>query len=346
LTDWPGSVKLPVNSDFYSNKIYTGENTLKICVVGAGGVGGYFGSLLAKQNEVSFVARGEHLAAIKQNGLRVRYVKSDNSYTEENCRVLTTANPADIGEVDLVFFAVKVMDVKAAAEEIKPLIGATTKVITFQNGIDAPYQLAEVIGAEKVVVGAARIEATIGEPGLVIRYNVDQFPANLEVAELQGAPSPQLEAFLAACQAAEIPAKLEQNPKQVLWNKFLFLAVMSSISSITRANAGEIMHHAPTKALYANLITELAELGRAEGANFPEAMLEVAKSPQFPPHLTLKSSMQRDFERGKFPTELDLLAGRAIELGKQYGIAIPHLETIYAVLSLAEKVGYRYSDES
>jgi 2-dehydropantoate 2-reductase len=318
---------------------------MKICIVGPGGVGGYFGSMLAKHEAVTFVARGAHLAAIKQGGLRVRQVKADGSYSEEVCKVQTTDNPAEIGEVDIIFFAVKAMDVAAGAEQIRPLIGANTKVITFQNGIDAPYQLAEIIGAAKVAAGAARIEATIGEPGLVMRFNADFFPANLEFAELEGDPSPQLEAFLTVCQTVGFPAKLERNPKQVLWNKYLFLAAMSSLTAVSRANVGEFISHAPTKELYAQVVTELAALGKAEGANFPDAILEGAKYPKFPPTISLKSSMQRDFERAKFPTELDLLIGRAVGLGKQHNIAVPHLETIYAILSLAEKVGYRFSEQ-
>jgi 2-dehydropantoate 2-reductase len=320
------------------------SNKLKICIVGAGGVGGYFGTMLAKQNEVTFIARGTHLEAIKRDGLRLRQVKADGSYTEEICKVPATADPSEIGEVAIVFFAVKVMDVVSAAAQIRPLIGANTKVITMQNGVDAPYQLAEVIGADKVVAGAARIEASVGEPGLAIRYNSDAFPANLEFAELQGEPSPQLEAFHAACQAAGFPAKLERNPKQVLWNKFLFLAAMSGTTAISRATAGQLLSYEPTKELYAEITAELGALGRAEGATFPNAMLEAMKYPKFPPSITLKSSMQRDFERNKFPTELDLLLGRAVELGKQHNIAVPHLKTIYAVLSLAEKIGYHYAD--
>ena len=315
---------------------------MKIAIFGTGAVGGYFGGLLSLAgHEVSFIARGAHLEAIRQRGLVLRYIQGDKQ-SEEIVKAPATDNPAEIGPVDYVLFGVKAYETVQAGQQLQPLIGENTAIITIQNGLDSPQQLATLYGKDKIMTGAARIEITLGEPGVVIKYGPPRGACALSLAEMSGERTERLEKLVEAFQSVEIATNLSTDPLRLLWTKYLVLAPTAGLLTVARAHGGEVYNHEPTKELYPKLIEEAAKVASAEGIEFEAEALEKSKHPLFPADTAFKSSLQRDFEKGK-PTEVEELIGAMVRRGKQYGIATPHFDTIYALLSLAAKVGYRYN---
>ena len=188
---------------------------MRIAVLAAGGLGGYFGARLAAAGEeVHFIARGAHLAAIRQRGLSVRSVLGDFALTPEQAPA--TDDPADIGPVEVVLFTVKSFDTDSAAMLLPPLLGPETAVISLQNGIDNEERLAAAIGAEHVVGGVAYVLTGVAEPG-VIRHSGG--PTRMVFGEPDGRRSPRLEAFLAACEGAGFAAEISADIRATLWTK-------------------------------------------------------------------------------------------------------------------------------
>ena len=217
---------------------------MKIAVMGAGAIGGYFGGRLAQAGyDVSFIARGAHLAAIKANGLKVLSPLGDFTIKPAN----VTDDPADVGVVDVVLFMVKNYDTRQAAEQIRPLVGPDTAIIPFQNGVDARALLSEVLGAGHVLGGVAFIPASIPEPG-VIKHNAEL--AKLVFGEFDRQVSPRAVAFLDALEKAGVAGEISADINVVLWSKLMFLTSMSAINCITRQAAGLVQSDEETMALY------------------------------------------------------------------------------------------------
>ncbi len=315
---------------------------MKVAIFGTGAVGGYFGGLLALAgHEVSFIARGAHLEAILQHGLILRYIQGDQQ-SEEIVKAPATNNPAEIGQVDYVLFGVKAYETEQAGRQLQPLIGENTAIITIQNGLDSPNQLAALYGKDKIMTGAARIEITLGEPGVVVKYGPPRGGCNLNLAEMSGERSERLEKLVEAFKAVEVSTSLSTDPLRLLWTKYLVLAPTAGLLSVARAHGGEVFNHEPTKLLYPKLVEEAVNVARAEGIEFDPEILERSKHPLFPADTAFKSSLQRDFEKGK-STEVEELIGAMVRRSAQYGVETPRFDTIYALLSLAAKVGYRYN---
>lgn len=298
---------------------------MKIAVMGAGGVGGWFGAKLALSGEdVTFIARGKHLAAMRGNGLKIISPSGDFAVDP----VQATDDPAEIGPVDVVMFCVKLWDVDSAAEACRPLIGPDTAVICFQNGVDAEERVAAILGPEHAVGGVAAIFALIDEPG-VIRQTGEL--AWLKYGELDGKPTPRIQAFHDACTKAGINGTLSDDINVDIWEKFTVLAPLAGATASTRASIGPILADPDTRRMFESLIEEAVDVGRAKGVNLPADIMRtrIAFAENLPPGN--RASMAADLERGN-RLELHWLTGAVVRLGRELGVATPVSDTVYAVL--------------
>ena len=231
---------------------------MKVVVIGAGGVGGYFGGRLATAgHEVSMVARGPHLAALSEQGLRVRSVKGDFSFD-----VPVAEDASVFGPCDVVLFCVKAFDTESAAGGLAPVIGPDTAVVSLQNGVDNEDQLAAALGAEHVVGGAALIFSTITEPGVVTHTGG---PARIVFGERDNRRSDRVERLLAACREAGIGADIAPDIGAVLWTKFAFICATAGMTASVRLALGDIRETPPAWAMFRDIITEVVQLARLEG---------------------------------------------------------------------------------
>jgi 2-dehydropantoate 2-reductase len=298
---------------------------MRVAVIGAGGVGGAFGAALAKGGaDVTFVARGAHLAAMRDKGLRVEGGRGETVIAPAQA----TDDPATIGPVDFVLFCVKLWDVESAGAAIKPLIGPKTAVIPLQNGIDASERLIPILGAAAVMGGVAQISATIAEPGVI--RQVGNF-MRLVFGELEGGKSARGEAFLALCQKAGFDATHSDQILTELWMKFILLATNAAITAATRTPIGVLRDDPDIAPLFARASAEVVAVGRARGVRLPDDAVErVAKFTETAPP-TMMASMAHDLIRGN-RIELPWLSGKVVALGRELGVPTPVHEVLNAVL--------------
>lgn len=300
---------------------------MKIAVIGSGGVGGYFGARLAASGQdVTFVARGAHLEAMQQSGLKVLSALGDLQLAE----VKATRDTAAIGQVDVVMIAVKLWATEEAARAAKPLIGPNTVAVSFQNGVVAVDTLVPILGREHVMGGVANIAALIEEPG-VIRHNGNM--ANLFFGELDGKPSPRSQAFLVACKIAGFQAELVTDIDKVIWEKFVRLVTLSALTSLTRMPVGPIRADPDTRALMQQVMEEVVAIGEARGVKFDDGLIadQMSRVEGYP--ATMVASMCGDLRRGN-RLELPWLSGHVAQLGKELGIPTPANQFVYAALKL------------
>ncbi len=298
---------------------------MRIAVIGSGGVGGTFGAALAKAGaDVTFVARGAHLAAIRERGLRVEGGRPEIVVRPAQA----TEDPASIGPVDLVLFCVKLWDVESAGEAIRPIVGADTAVVPLQNGIDASARLTPILGANAVMGGVAQVSAAIAEPGVIRQTGTRQ---RLVFGEMDGRASPRGERFLALCKQAGFDAMLTGNIERALWEKFILLVAMSSLTAVTRLPVGKLRDDPDLLALYRTVMREVLAVGRASGVDLPDELIEkrMADVGAFP--AAGRASMAVDLERGN-RIELPWLAGKVVALGREHDVPTPANATIYAAL--------------
>jgi 2-dehydropantoate 2-reductase len=298
---------------------------MRIAVVGAGGVGGGFGAALARAGaDVSFIARGTHLAAMKAQGLQVRSDRGDIHLVPTR----VAEHPADIGEVDIVLFCVKLWDVESAGQSIKPLIGPDTAVIPLQNGVDAAERLIPILGSNAVMGGVAQISASIVAPGVI--QQVGTF-MRMIFGELNGARSKRGEDFLALCLKAGFDATLSEQIMTDLWMKFILLASNASMMAATRQPIGKLRDDPDLRPIFAAAYREVVDVGRAKGVALPADAVEriVDLTSHMPP--AMKASMALDLDRGN-RLELPWLGGKVVELGRQLGVPTPTHSMMAAML--------------
>jgi 2-dehydropantoate 2-reductase len=298
---------------------------MRIAVVGAGGVGGGFGAALAKAGaDVTFIARGAHLAAMKSQGLKIQGGRGETHLVPTKA----TDNPAEIDPVDIVLFCVKLWDVESAGEAIKPLVGPDTAVIPLQNGIDAAERLIPILGPKAVMGGVAQISASIVAPGVI--QQVGTF-MRMIFGELDGKRSKRAEDFFALCQKAGFDVTLSEQILTDLWMKFILLACNASITAATRQPLGKLREDADLRPIMMAAFQETIDIGRAKGVTLPADAL--AKILDFVGHAppAMKASMALDLERGN-RLELPWLGGKVVELGRQLKIPTPVHGVMYAVL--------------
>ncbi len=298
---------------------------MRIGVMAAGAVGGYFGGRLAAAgHDVIFFARGRNLQALRHDGLKIESVKGDLHLAE----VSATDDPKTVPPVDVVLFAVKLWDTETAGELIRPIVGPGTRVITFQNGVDSVERLAPILGDDNVVGGTAAIATVISAPG-VITHTSDF--AQLRCGRVDGKPDAKLAAFTDAAQAAGIDITLTDTINPDRWKKFVFLVALSGMTGATRVALGPILADPDTRAMFEGAMREVVAVGRAKGVRLPDDF--VAERMKFaeasPPGF--KASLLHDLERGN-RLELDWLAGRVVALGRELGVPVPINTAIYTVL--------------
>jgi 2-dehydropantoate 2-reductase len=304
---------------------------LKIAVYGVGGVGGYFGAVLARAgNPVSLIARGEHLKAIRANGLRIVTPKEEFTITP----AAASNNPADIGPVDAVIVGVKAWQVPDAAQAMGPLIGPKTRVVPLQNGVEAVEQLAQAVGREHVLGGLCRIIASLAGPGAIKIGGMEPVVVlgELDGSELSGNAKALLEAF----RAGGVNIQAAPDIQAALWDKWVFIAAVSGVGAVSRATVGEVRESAPTRALLQQVMEEVAAIGRQRGVR--QAGDIVARTMSFIDNIPKEgtASMQRDVADGR-PSELEAIIGSVVRFGKAAGVPTPATEFIYASLLPQEK---------
>jgi 2-dehydropantoate 2-reductase len=300
---------------------------MKILIFGTGGVGGYFGGRLAASGEdVTFIARGEHLKALREDGLRI-----ESGRGNLHLKTVKAGDvPASGGRVDLVLVGVKLWDTEASAQAIAPIVGPNTAVVSFQNGVDAVDIFTRRLGRERVFGGSAHIAAVIERPG-VIRHNGTM--QKLTFGELDGSPSARTQALFAACQKAGIDTVLSDNIQRVIWEKFTFLVGLSAMTTLTRLPIGAVREDPTTRALLLDVMREAAAVGRARGVDLPaDAAENQLKFTDSLPH-DMIASMLGDLNRGR-RLELPWLSGAVVRLGEQSGVATPANRFVYAALTL------------
>jgi 2-dehydropantoate 2-reductase len=300
---------------------------MRITIMGAGGVGGYFGAKLAKSGcEVGFVARGTHLAAIRQNGLRVESQLGEIYLPE----VRASDDPAAFGAPDYVFLCVKLWDTEPAVRVLAKVMGPQTAVLSFQNGVQKDDLLRNLLGEKAVMGGVAYIGAGIARPGVIRHTGTIQ---RLVFGELDGSRSQRAAALLEACTRAGIDAELSADIRRAIWEKFVFIVALSALTSATRKTIGPVRSNARTRALLLEIMQETVAVGRAHGVKLPEdyAQKRLAFVDSLPVEMT--SSMHNDLEAGK-RLELDWLSGGVVELGREVNVPTPMNRAVSAILAL------------
>jgi 2-dehydropantoate 2-reductase len=300
---------------------------MRIAVMGSGGVGGYFGARLAQAGcDVGFIARGAHLAALRERGLVVESKLGNVSLP----RVRATDDPTTLGSVDAVLISVKLWDTEAAVRAILPIAGPKTAVLSLQNGVQKDDVLRRILGDGPVIGGLCYIAATIAEPGVISHTGTMQ---KLVFGEYDGARSPRAEALLKACQLGGIDAELSQDIRKAIWEKFVFLVGLSATTTTVRLPIEPIRRHPRTRQFLLDAMREAVAVGRAQGvalrADYAEERLAFCDG--LPAEMT--SSMHNDLERGN-RLEVDWLSGAVVQLGQEAGVPTPVNRAVSDILAL------------
>lgn len=292
--------------------------------MGAGGVGGYFGARLAQAgNEVSFVARGRHLQAMQENGLKLRSALGD-----AELEVRAFDDPARAGTADVVLFTVKLWDTEGAAEQLRPALGPATVVIPFQNGVESIERLAKVLPEEAVMGGAAYIAARIAQPGVIVQTG--EF-ARLRFGPVRAEQRPAAQAFFSACQAAGISAELSDDIVRALWEKFVLLVGVSSATAGTRQPLGVVRADPDLRWLLEAALRETWSVALARGIALPQDFVAklLAQIDKLP--ADMRASMAADLEAGG-RLEAPWLCGAVTRMAREAGIDAPVNRAVYAAL--------------
>ena len=288
---------------------------MRVAVMGAGAMGGYLGARLAQAGaEVSLIARGAHLDALRKNGLSI----DSPLGSVKDLKLAATDNPKEIGGVDIVLFTVKLWDTDDAARAMAPLVGRDTKVITVQNGIDSVAAISRQVPAEQVVGGVIYLFAVISKPGVISnsggvhRMIVSKHGGDAHIAKLA--------ALLA--EAPGIDLELTPNARRTIWEKYIRLVALSAATALTRAPIGAVLSNEITRGFFRQLLEEAVAAANADGQNFTQSDVDAAMT-FFDglPH-GFKASMLEDLERGN-RLELPWLSSRLCELAEQHGVDVP-----------------------
>jgi 2-dehydropantoate 2-reductase len=297
---------------------------MRIAIVGAGGVGGYFGGRLAAAGaDVTFLARGAHLDAMRARGLRIESPKGNVHLP----RVDATDDAAAIGPVDIVFFTVKLYDSEAAARALPALVGPNTAVIPFQNGIDGVGIVTRAVGDAHAAGGSAYVSAVIAEPGVIRHTAMD----HLIFGELDGRRSSRLEALLDACRPAGFQSTFSDRINVDIWTKFVRLSVFSAMTAVTRCPIGVIVNDPDLLAMLKTAVREATAVAHAKGVPVPDDGAEQIERAYkaLPPQA--KASMLEDLERGR-RLELPWLSGAVVRIGREVGVETPVHRFVTTVL--------------
>ena len=298
---------------------------MKIAIMGAGGVGGYYGSLLAHSGQdVTFIARGQHLEAIRKKGLQIRSVNGDLLVSPARA----TDNPETVGPVELVLFTTKTHQTDAAARAIKPLVVSNTAILPLQNGVDAADRIGAVVGNKHLLGGVTWLSAAIEAPGVIGQHSPFR---RIILGEFDGQVTPRVQAIHRVLERTGAKIELVHNISEILWTKFAFIASISAMGALTRVGISDYRSVQETHAMLADTIGEVAAVGRAKGVTLAPDIVTATLSSidESPPNL--KPSMQRDVEAGRI-CELESMIGIVVRLGAQLGVPTPMMKFAYATL--------------
>ena len=299
---------------------------MRILVMGSGGLGGCYGGLLAQHgHDVTFVARGPHLAALRARGLELRRAGA----TARLHPVVAVAAPSEApGPFELVLFTVKTYDTEDAAAALRPAVGPATAVLPLQNGVESTERLGRLLSPERVLVGTTLVRARLMAPGVVEESG--SVP-RVTLGEVSGEVTPRVRAVAAAFREAGVDATVTTDARLALWEKFAPLAALASITSACQLPLGTIRDTAEGAALFRTMLAESFAVGRAAGAalapDFQDRLLAHVLSA--PPDA--ESSMQWDYAR-RGRVELEQITGTIVRLGRAHGVPTPHFDALYAVL--------------
>lgn len=299
---------------------------MRIAFMGSGGLGGYFGARLCKGGaDVHFIARGQHLQAMRGDGLRV-----EGPEPIHIPRVSVTDDPREVGAVDFVMLCVKLWDTDAALQQIRPMVGPGTTIISFQNGVLKDQYLQSAYEASQIMGGVGYVATTIDRPGVIRQTGPMQ---RLLFGEFDRSQSARGQALLEACLAGGIKAELSENILREIWQKYVFLVGLSATTTTIRKPIGPIRENPQTRGFLLDVMREVVAVGRAQGVDLPEDYAEVRLRLADDVAYEMTSSMHHDLERGN-PLEVRWLSGGVVELGLHAGIPTPLNRAVADILAL------------
>jgi 2-dehydropantoate 2-reductase len=300
---------------------------MRVAVMGSGGLGGYFGALLARGGaDVSFVARGAHLEAMRRGGLRIE--GGAGPFHLEHVRA--TGDPGEIGPVDLVMVCVKLWDTETALQQLRPLVGPDTALVSFQNGVLKDLMLRTAYDESQLLGGVAYVATTVSAPGVISRTGPLQ---RLIVGEFDGQRSARVEAFHGAALAGGIDAEVSDDIRRAIWEKYVFLVGLSATTTTMRVPIGPIRENPQSRALLLDLMREVVAVGRAHGVPLPEDFAERRLEFADGVSAEMTSSMHHDLQRGN-PLEVRWLSGGVVKLGEEVGVDTPLNRAVADILSV------------
>jgi 2-dehydropantoate 2-reductase len=303
--------------------------SMRILIMGAGGLGGYFGGLLAQSGaDVTFIARGANLQALQTRGLTVRSVHGDFALHVPVC-----TDPAGLPPADCVLFCVKTYDVAAAAALLQPVVTAQTVLLTLQNGVDTPAELRAAFGRGTVLAGITRIGSTLLEPGVIEQSTLDRA---IEFGSLDGQAQPQVEAVRRLLAGGDIPAVVSSDIQKSLWEKLIFISAFSGLSTLTRLRVAEVLACEPTRALYRTVMQETAAVASAAGINVAPDIVERTMHYLDTSGDPGASSMAVDFQQRR-RLEVEAIHGAVVRHGQRQQVPTPVNATIYGALVVMDQ---------
>jgi len=298
---------------------------MRIAIVGSGGLGGYYGGLLARTgHEVTFIARGAHLAALREKGLQVISVHGDFHVAP----VRATADPAEAGPVDLVLVCVKTTAIDTAAKAARAMVGPDTVVMGLQNGIDAAERIGAAVGMDHVLGAVTWIAANIEAPGVIRQLSTFR---RIVLGELDGRDTPRLQRTVEALGRMGITIEPTGAIRKVMWTKFVFIAGFSGVGTVARLEVGGYRSVPETRAMMTRMMREVEALARAAGVDLDRDVVDQALAVIDGAAPAMKTSMQRDVEAGR-PSELESMIGVITRKGRELGVATPTADLVYAAL--------------
>ena len=301
---------------------------MRVAVVGSGAVGGYFGAKLAQAGQdVRFIARGAHLAAIREHGLRIQSAKLGDF----TVHAPAVSDPAEIGHVDLVLFTVKAYDNQTALNLLGPIVGQSTVVLTLQNGVDSTDEVASAAGAERVLGGTTYVATELASPGLIVQTGIHRSIIFGEVFGERGRITPRVQSIADQLTAADVVTTPVADGRVPIWDKFVYLAPFSGFTGAARLPIGYLWAEPSIREMFYAAAREVAALAAAEGVTISADRFETLKHYMDNiPHST-RSSLLIDLEIGK-RIEVEALQGAALRRAAKHGLAMPIISTLYAVL--------------
>ena len=302
---------------------------MRIAIMGTGGIGGFYGAQLALAgNDVWFIARGAHLQAIREHGLRVDSQALGDLHVQP---AQATDNPVEVGAVDAVLVTTKAYDLESAAEAIRPMVGAETVVLPLLNGVDIADRIGAHVGREHLLGGLCYISAAIAAPGMVREAGA---PNRVVFGELDGGPSERVKRLETVMRDAGIPAEGSDDVQREIWRKFMLIDAASGVSAVTASPMGPVLADEDTRVLFVDCMREVEALARRKGVDLPNNLVEesLAFARDKMPY-DLKPSMLHDLEQGR-KLEVDALNGTVARLGREMGVETPVNRFIHAALKL------------